>query len=88
MFDAPFGYGGAELGGPDFEGDSEGVRRCLTVGRNKVPPFSTGIQRRWISRVNGGNVLTNAGRHDDGDQKVYQDRGRSTVDHSPAPSSL
>lgn len=45
MFGVPLECGGAELGRPDFEGDSEGVRRCLTMGRNKVPPFSAGMQR-------------------------------------------
>ena len=53
MFGVPLECGGAELGGPDFEGDSEGVRRCLTMGRNKVPPFSTRKKRQWISGMSG-----------------------------------
>lgn len=31
---------GAELEEPGFDGDSEAGRRCLTTGRNNVPPFS------------------------------------------------
>ena len=31
---------GAEVEGPGFDGDSEAGRRCLTTGRNNVPPFS------------------------------------------------
>ena len=37
-------YAGAELEGPGFDGESEVCRRCLTTGRNSVPPFSTRTQ--------------------------------------------
>lgn len=40
MFDVSLECGGAELEGPGFDDGSEAGRRCLTTGRNNVPPFS------------------------------------------------
>jgi len=78
---------GAELEGPGLDGDSEAGRRCLTTGRNNVPPFSGRTRCQWIASFSGAGSLTNAGRHDDRDQIVYL-RPLPILSRSLTPSSL
>ena len=41
MFGVSLERKGAELEELGIDGESEAGRRCLTTGRNNVPPFST-----------------------------------------------